>query len=58
MSMFNLWCYIQGKRNYSRVSISRDSTIHDLKHEIYKEGSESFVGTLILTKVRYIMFSM
>ena len=62
MSMFDLWCYIQGKRNYFGVSISRDSRIDHLKDEIYKKGSEFFAGRdapdLNLTKVRYIMFSM
>ena len=59
MSMFDLWCYIQGKRDYFRVSISRDSTIDQLKREIRREF---FAGRdapdLNLTKVRYIMFSM
>ena len=62
MSMFNLWCYIQGKRNYFGVSISRDSTIDQLKREIYMTRREFFAGRdapdLNLTKVRYIMFSM
>ena len=57
--MTKLWCYIQGKRDYFRVYISRDSTIYDLKEQIYNEQNvQCSPSGLTLTKVRYIMISM
>jgi hypothetical protein len=59
--MTELWCHIEGERDYFRVSISPNHTIHDLKEKIYDEQVRFIVecdsGRLALTKVRNIMVS-
>ncbi|KAF8490351.1 hypothetical protein F5888DRAFT_1129431 [Russula emetica] len=54
--MTELWCYIQGERDYFRVSISPNHTINDLKKQIYDEQLVQFIvqcspSDLTLTKV-------
>jgi hypothetical protein len=61
--MTQLWCYIEGKRDISGISISPDLTIHDLKKQIYAEEHIQFIvqcspTDLALTKVRYTVISM
>jgi hypothetical protein len=59
---FKLWCYVEGKCDIFSVDVSSDSTIDDLKNEIYIKVSKSFAGCdpmdLTLTKVCYFMISM
>ena len=61
--MIKLWCHIEGKHDYFRVSIPPDRTIDDLKKQIYNEqNDQSFAqcgsSDLALTKVLYIMISI
>jgi Crinkler effector protein N-terminal domain len=60
--MTELWCYIEGKRDYFGVTISPKSTIDNLKTEIYNKYVQFIVqcsrSDLLLMKVHYIMISM